>query len=202
MRVLVRRHKGYIDRVMAPMLSSASHDVVGLDCDLRERCAFAAEGPIGDAPHIQNDARDVDTNDLEGIGAVIYLTALSNEPLGNFHPSTIYSMNRHDRRLLYGFWGRAKLDGTYELVPFTDYRISKTRSERDIGHVVGKRPPYAPALRDCVRPAVAHPIRRRVQQPGDLGQSTQGLSISNQADAFSCIERGDRERIHRRASSP
>ena len=95
MRVLVTGHLGYIGTVMVPMLLRAGHEVVGLDSDLYERCTFPSGGSIAEVPHIRKDVRDVEVEDLEGIDAVIHLAALSNDPLGNFHPETTYDINHH-----------------------------------------------------------------------------------------------------------
>src|SRR5215813_12521959 len=83
MRVLVTGHLGYIGTVMVPMLLKAGHQVIGLDCNLYEKCTFAAGGNLAMVPHIRKDVRDATGEDVRGIDAVIHLAALSNDPLGN-----------------------------------------------------------------------------------------------------------------------
>lgn len=78
---------------MAPVLTAAGHDVVGLDTGL-----FAASvlGPApDDPPGLQRDLRDVTVEDLAGFDAVIHLAALSNDPLGSLAPDITYDINHH-----------------------------------------------------------------------------------------------------------
>jgi hypothetical protein len=87
MRVLVTGHLGYIGTV--PMLLRSGHEVVGLDSDLYEGCTFAASGGIVPVPYLRKDVRDVGRCDLEGLDAIIHLSALSNDPLGDLRPEPL-----------------------------------------------------------------------------------------------------------------
>src|SRR5262249_47271778 len=87
MRVLVTGHLGYIGTVLTPMLVRAGHEVVGLDSDLYSRCTYLAGGEILEVPIIRKDTRNVEASDLIGFDAVLHLTALSNDPLGNLRPN-------------------------------------------------------------------------------------------------------------------
>ena len=93
MKVLVTGNRGYIGVVLTPMLEAAGHEVVGIDSDLYERCTFAPGGEMPYVPTVIKDIRDVEPSDFEGIDAVLHLAALSNDPLGNFHPETTYAIN-------------------------------------------------------------------------------------------------------------
>ena len=64
-----------------PLLIAEGHDVVGLDSELFRDCTFGDGVP--DIPVILKDIRDVESNDLEGINAVIHLSGLSKDPLGD-----------------------------------------------------------------------------------------------------------------------
>lgn len=93
MRVLLTGHEGYIGCLLAPMLTEAGHDVVGLDTNL------FTDGNLGPAaakiPTINKDVRDVTADDLRGFDAVLHLAGISNDPLGDLNPQSTYDINFH-----------------------------------------------------------------------------------------------------------
>ncbi|HLB89154.1 MAG TPA: SDR family oxidoreductase, partial [Terriglobales bacterium] len=91
MRILVTGHKGYIGTVMVPMLLGAGQEVVGLDSDLFEQCAFSPV--IQDVPEMRVDLRDVQPAHLKGFDAVVHLAALSNDQLSDLNPEITYDIN-------------------------------------------------------------------------------------------------------------
>src|SRR4051794_5640404 len=91
MKVLITGHLGYIGTVMAPFLSRAGHEIVGLDTDLFGECTFGEE-PVK-FPELRKDLRDITPDDLSGFDAICHLAGLSNDPLGNLNPELTYDIN-------------------------------------------------------------------------------------------------------------
>jgi len=153
MKVLVTGHNGYIGQVMVPLLQAAGHECSGLDTYYYEECQFS-DAP-GGFRTIRKDIRDVTEADLEGIDAIVFLAALSNDALGDLDPTLTYDINHQatvrfaevakragvGRFLfssscsLYGAQGDDALTEEAELNPITPYGESKINVERDLGRM-------------------------------------------------------------------
>jgi len=154
MRVLLTGHKGYLGTVMAPVLTAAGHEVVGLDSGLFDRCLLGP-APL-DPPGHTVDLRDVHLNHVEGFDAVIHLAALSNDPLGALAPDLTYDINHRAsvrlgrlardagvKRFLYASTcsvygasgGSGLVNEDAPLRPVTPYAESKVRVEDDLNRL-------------------------------------------------------------------
>jgi nucleoside-diphosphate-sugar epimerase len=179
MRVLVSGHDGYIGTVLVPLLQQAGHEVVGLDSFLFADCVFGEpERPV---PAVRADIRDVGPAQLEGFDAVVCLSALSNDPLGDLNPDITYDINHRGtvnlaraakeagvaRFLfssscsLYGAQGDAPIDEGGTFNPVTPYGESKVLSERDLSALADDR--FSPVY---LRNATAYGVSPRLR--GDL----------------------------------
>jgi nucleoside-diphosphate-sugar epimerase len=91
--VLITGNQGYIGTVLVERLLKDGYSVTGLDIGFFEDCTL--EPPLLAFKQIKKDVRDVCSDDLQGIEAIIHLAALSNDPLGEFSPSLTAEIN-HD----------------------------------------------------------------------------------------------------------
>jgi nucleoside-diphosphate-sugar epimerase len=151
MRILLTGHNGYIGTVMAAMLRSAGHEVVGLDTNFFEDCVL---GPARSRiQETKKDLRDISPQDLKNFDAVIHLAALSNDPLGDLEPRLTYDINLQATirlarlareagvaRFLYSsscsIYGASGADDLLDeeapMRPITPYAESKVKAEEEL----------------------------------------------------------------------
>lgn len=92
MKVLILGIDGYIGVQMGQVLLNRGHDVVGLDAGFY-REGWLYNGIETTPKIITKDTRNITLEDLKGFDAVIYLSDLSNDPLGQHNPELTYTIN-------------------------------------------------------------------------------------------------------------
>jgi len=163
-KVLLTGHDGYIGSILAPMLQTAGHEVIGLDSFLFADCGFKANVDVDrPVPALDIDVRDVEVSHLQGFDAVVHLAALSNDPLSDLDPELTFDINhRASARLarlakqagvprflfssscsLYGASGDELITEEAAFHPVTPYGVSKVLAEQDISKLAD----------DCFSPA-------------------------------------------------
>lgn len=92
MRVLVTGADGYIGAVLGARLLDRGHYVVGLDTGFYRR-GWLFEDGLTRPSVLTKDLRDIGLEDLAGVEAVVHLSELSNDPLGENDPSVTFAIN-------------------------------------------------------------------------------------------------------------
>jgi nucleoside-diphosphate-sugar epimerase len=92
MRILYTGADGYIGAVLGPKLIEHGYDAVGIDTGLYRRGWLFDDGRTRPMV-ISKDVRQLTSQDLEGLDAVVHLAELSNDPLGENDPEITMEIN-------------------------------------------------------------------------------------------------------------
>jgi len=145
--ILVTGGCGYIGSVLVPLLLEKGYDVRVFD-----KLYFGDEALKAVAHRLElvpGDVRTFDESVLEGVGGVVHLGSLSNDPTSEFHPEASHSINylgtvrlaeackrRGVRRFtfastcaVYGFWLDSAANETQPPAPQSAYARSKLDAE-------------------------------------------------------------------------
>ena len=146
MKVLVTGACGYKGTVLVPKLLRAGHTVIALDI-----MWFGNHLP----PHpkltvVEGDIRNIDAVPLEGVGAIIHLSSVANDPCSDLDPkltweiSCLATMQLADKAArvgiphfiyassgsVYGLKDEPQVTEDLELVPLSEYNKTKMVGER------------------------------------------------------------------------
>ncbi len=151
MNVLVTGTDGYLGSLLAPVLMGQGFDVTGVDTGYHR--AGWLYNPAGmTVKTLNKDLREIVSDDLKGIEAVVHMAELSNDPAGDLAPHITYAINHRGsvrlaeiakaagvRRFIYmsscsvyGVGTDDYVDENTPTSPQTAYAICKTFVERDV----------------------------------------------------------------------
>ncbi|MCL5434974.1 MAG: SDR family oxidoreductase [Patescibacteria group bacterium] len=149
--ILVTGDRGYIGSALIPLLLNSGYGVTGIDTDFF-KSTIPSDYFFPKYQKITKDIRNVEKKDLEGVDAVIHLSALSNDPIGNIDENLTSEINfkstirlaemaksSNVKRFIFSsscsIYGIAKEDTVNEeseINPLTAYARSKINSEKEL----------------------------------------------------------------------
>jgi nucleoside-diphosphate-sugar epimerase len=92
MRILVTGTEGYLGCLLAAELLRDGHDVVGVDTGFY-KAGWLYDGVDATPRTLVKDIRHLSAEDLTGVGAVVAMAELSNDPLGHLAPDVTFEIN-------------------------------------------------------------------------------------------------------------
>jgi len=148
--ILVTGDRGYIGSILVPLLLRQNYKVIGLDTDYFGNGKKNISYP--NYKSITKDIRNIDQKDLRSVEAIIHLSALSNDPMGEFNPKLTEEINfRSSIKLaklakklgvgrflfssscsIYGIAIQGIVDEQSPVNPLTAYAKSKIDTEREL----------------------------------------------------------------------
>ncbi|PSM50073.1 NAD-dependent dehydratase [Chroococcidiopsis sp. CCALA 051] len=151
MKILVTGTEGYLGSLLAPILMQRGHEVIGVDTGFY-KVGWLYNGTQLTAKTLNKDLRQISTEDLEGVEAIVHMAELSNDPAGQLYPNITYDINHKGsvrlatlaktagvRRFVYmsscSVYGVATAGDVTEASPVnpqTAYAECKTLVERDV----------------------------------------------------------------------
>ena len=156
-KILVTGDKGYIGSVLVPILLDKGYDVVGFDTGFFDKCLIKGKKDPN-YQKIKKDIRNVTEKDLVGVDAIIHLSALSNDPMGEIDPKLTEDINYKAsiklaklakkvgvKRFLfssscsiYGIAKKGIVDEKSKVNPLTAYALSKIKTEQALKKLSSK----------------------------------------------------------------
>ncbi len=130
MNILVTGNLGYIGSVLTETLLKKNYFVQGYDIGYFEDSNFLKH-KVSKIKQIKKDIRDIDESDLNEIDIVIHLSALSNDPLGEFDKNLTYQINYESTLKLANICKKKKVKRFIYISSQSMYGISTTDEELD-----------------------------------------------------------------------
>lgn len=92
MKVLVTGTEGYLGSLLPPLLMASGHEVLGVDTGYY-KVGWLYNGTTVTAKTLTKDIRQIGTEDLQGVDAIVHMAELSNDPTGQLAPNITYDIN-------------------------------------------------------------------------------------------------------------
>jgi nucleoside-diphosphate-sugar epimerase len=157
MKVLVSGNRGYIGSVLVKKLLDKNYKVVGFDSGFFEKCLIKSKKDPR-YKTIKKDIRKISSKDLVGVDAIIHLSALSNDPMGEIDKKLTEDINfKASVRLaklakktgvkrfifssscsVYGIAKNGIVSEKSKVNPLTAYAISKVKTEKELKKLASK----------------------------------------------------------------
>jgi len=158
-KTLIIGNLGYIGPVLIDFLRQQRPDIqiVGYDTGYFEGCSVnhLMENRFKADIQIYGDVRSFDKSVLDGVTSVVYLAAISNDPMGNVFESQTLDINKNCAVQIakmarnagvarfvyasscstYGYGGDAAKSETDKVNPLTAYAISKVEAELELSKI-------------------------------------------------------------------
>jgi nucleoside-diphosphate-sugar epimerase len=151
MKILVTGTEGYLGSLLAPILMQEGHELLAVDTGFY-KAGWLYHGSSMTPRTLLKDIRQITAQDLAGIGAVVHLAELSNDPTGELAPHITYEINHKGSVRLaelakqagverfvymsscsvYGLAAKSYVTEDSAVNPQTAYAICKTLVERDL----------------------------------------------------------------------
>jgi len=92
MKILVTGTEGYLGSLLPPILMQNGHEVIGVDTGFY-KVGWLYNGTELTAKTLNKDIRNITSEDLQGVEAVVHMAELSNDPTGQLSPNITYDIN-------------------------------------------------------------------------------------------------------------
>ncbi|NJM70283.1 MAG: SDR family oxidoreductase [Scytonema sp. RU_4_4] len=92
MKILVTGTEGYLGSLLPPLFIERGHEVIGVDTGFY-KVGWLYNGTQVTAKTLNKDIRNITSEDLQGVDAVVHMAELSNDPTGQLAPHITYEIN-------------------------------------------------------------------------------------------------------------